>query len=108
VEIAVSIIVAYLLCGIAQVVQDLTANPTKRPAWARRPTAGKAVLYSALWFTRPFVGAVQPHRLHGVRQSVLNVVTGLAFCRHLSGAASPSLSTFPIAYYCRWLPLQHS
>lgn len=77
-EIAISIGVAYLLCGGAQVATDLTARAGQRPMWAMRPTVGSAILVGAVWFMRPFGGSVRNlHRLGGVRNAVSTISSGL-------------------------------
>jgi hypothetical protein len=63
VKIVISVCVAYLICGIAQVVGDLTADPVKRPSWAWRPTLGKVLVATAIWFTSPLVAALYSSRL---------------------------------------------
>jgi hypothetical protein len=77
-EIAISIVVAYLLTGIGQVVSDLIASLITKPAWSRRPTVGGAILAGATWFVRPFIGSIRNlGRLEGGRHAVLTIASGL-------------------------------
>jgi hypothetical protein len=53
-RLAISIILAYLVTGAAQVIKDITSSPMDRPAWARRPTFGVAMLLMLTWCIRTF------------------------------------------------------
>ena len=55
-KIAISIVLAFLLSGISQVIGDLGSPTSCRPAWARRPTLGWAIIAAATWFIHPFLG----------------------------------------------------
>jgi hypothetical protein len=54
-RIAVSVVLAFLLSGISQVIKDLGMGPIDRPLWAMRPTVGKATIVAATWWTSPFL-----------------------------------------------------
>lgn len=54
-RIAISVMLAFVLSGIAEVVQDLRSRPIDRPMWVTQPTLGKAILIAVTWFTTPFL-----------------------------------------------------
>jgi hypothetical protein len=79
-KIAISIALAYLLSGISQVTEDLAAEPTSRPPWARRPTFGKTIFVGATWFARPFLDAIHSNQIaRGIAFGLLTVTLHLAF-----------------------------
>ena len=86
-KFAMSIALAYLWMGIAQVTDDLTARPLDRPTWAIRPTFGMSIFVGATWFSRPFLKAIRSNQpARGVAFAFLDVtlrlvvVTGFIWC----------------------------
>ena len=65
-EIAISIVLAYLLSGVSQVMEGLGSRITDKPGWACQPTVGTIILIAttfllyflikcvALWFKNIF------------------------------------------------------
>jgi hypothetical protein len=85
--IAISITLAYLLAGISQVTEDLTADPIDRPMWAIRPTFGKALFVGMTWIARPFLKATHSNQIaRGIAFALftvalhLTVLTGFIWC----------------------------
>jgi hypothetical protein len=62
VNLTISMVIAYLLAGVSQVTEDLTADPIRKPFWAMRPTVAKAMLYGVTWPLRPLVGEASSAR----------------------------------------------
>lgn len=54
-EMFISVLIAYVISGVAQVTKDLSANVIDRPGWARMPTLGKAVFAATTWPIRPIL-----------------------------------------------------
>lgn len=86
-KIAISIALAYLLSGLAQVTEDLAADLIDRPMWACRPTFSKAMLFGATWIVRPFSNARRSNQLtRAVAFAFLSVtlrlvvLTGFIWC----------------------------
>lgn len=48
---------AFILCGISQVLRDLSGPVHNRPFWAMQPILTKAIQVSVLWFIRPIIDA---------------------------------------------------
>lgn len=49
--------IAYVLCGISLVLNDVSGRPIDRPSWAILPTLQKALGVGLLWFVRPTLDA---------------------------------------------------
>jgi hypothetical protein len=47
------LVLAYILAGVSQVTEDLTARPIDKPFWAMRPTVAKVLLYGFAWPLSP-------------------------------------------------------
>src|SRR5664280_3048495 len=53
-RISISLVLAFLLSGIAQVIRDLGNRSPASPMWVWQPTFGMAVWCALNWFTRMF------------------------------------------------------
>ena len=53
----ISIVVAYLMSGVAQVIKDLRGG-ILGPRWAWTPTVGKAIFVAATWIKRPIINNI--------------------------------------------------
>jgi hypothetical protein len=54
IKVMISFILAYLMAGVFQVMEDLAADPAPRSFWALRPTVGQMIYAAATWVVRPF------------------------------------------------------
>jgi len=52
-KIIISVILAYFLSGIWQIMNDIDAPIMEKPLWAIRPTISNAILVALTWFMRP-------------------------------------------------------
>jgi len=52
-EIAISIVLAFVISGISQISKDLGGRPMDRPFWTHQPTLGKMFFAGITWFLRP-------------------------------------------------------
>lgn len=74
-KLSISVALAYLLSGISQVIQDLSADFVRRPRWAERPTIGNAIFAGVTWFARPFLKYMSDGQVaRGVAFGLLTVV----------------------------------
>lgn len=78
--IIISLMLAFVLSGISQVMKDLGESAINRPGWAIRPTIGGAFMIAVSWFTRPFIDAYYSNGqlARGIAYGLLGVVTQLA------------------------------
>lgn len=70
-KILISIILAYIITGLAKAFKDLYCSPLERPHWAVNPTTGKFVLIASTWAAIRVVDNIMIARG--------NVVRGLSF-----------------------------
>ena len=54
-KIIISVIIAYFLSGIWQIINDLDASVLEKPIWAIRPTIKDAIWVALTWFMRPIL-----------------------------------------------------
>jgi hypothetical protein len=48
-NIMLSAVIAYILCGVAQVANDLSSDPMHRPFWTLKPTLTRIFIAAATW-----------------------------------------------------------
>ncbi len=79
-KIVISVVVAYFLCSLAEVVSALTAEPAKRPQWAFRPSLATLIFYGTLWFMSPVLNmmSMARPRAKGLIAGVLGATLQLA------------------------------
>jgi hypothetical protein len=80
-KLTISIILAYVLSGVSQVMKDIGGRSLERPLWTTKPTFGKAILVATTWFTLPFIENVHPHGqvARGIAFGSLGVVVQMCF-----------------------------
>jgi len=80
-KLTISIVLAYVFTGIAQVIKDISSSPIDRPSWVRRPTLGKALLLAATWVTRPFIENLYPRGqvTRGIAFGLVGVLVQMCF-----------------------------
>ncbi|MCD2453177.1 hypothetical protein GO003_022600 [Methylicorpusculum oleiharenae] len=78
--IIISLLLAFVLSGISQVMKDLGESPINRPGWAMRPTVGGAFMVAISWFSRPFIDAFYSNGQLGraIASGLLGVLTQLS------------------------------
>lgn len=70
-KILISVIVAYLITGIAKASKDIFSRPIDRPSWAIQPKLGMTLLVIFIW---PLIGIQE--NIHIAKG---NVARGIAF-----------------------------
>ncbi len=77
-KIIVCAILAYLLTGVSQVIEDLGGRTIDRPMWAMRPTFAKAIFVVLAWPTRPIIERGSTALGRSIAFATLGVVIQLA------------------------------
>jgi len=78
--IIISLLLAFALSGISQVIKDLGESALNRPGWARQPTISGALMVGVSWFTRPFIDAYYSNGQMGraIAYGLLGVIAQLS------------------------------
>jgi hypothetical protein len=58
--ILISLILAFILCGVTRVLTDLRSRGSGNPGWTEKPSLGKAFMIAITWFTRPTPANIHP------------------------------------------------